>query len=70
MSITEREMILRPIHDEAENEYRRNGWQDDPYPVWLHAFTAERLVQELIHERRRCRVLEDSVVRLERRLAG
>lgn len=68
MSIAEREYILHAIHGEAEAAYDRHGWQDEPHGVWLHAFTAERLVQMLIRERQRCSALEAKVARLEARV--
>lgn len=64
MSIAEREFILQNIHSQAEKSYEASGWMDDAHGVYIHAFTAEVLVGELIRERRRVRQLEDRLARL------
>lgn len=68
--ISDREMILRPIHDEAEQAFAERGWQDGLHDVWVQTFTAERLVSELARERRHCHVLEDRILALESLLEG
>lgn len=64
MTLAEREFILQNIHAQAEQSYRESGWKDEPHGVYIHAFTAEVLVGELIRERQRVRQLEDRLARL------